>query len=143
MLARSDGGFTTCFVLRADPDGCVTAANAGHLAPYLDGRELLLEYGLPLGLAADSRYSESHFHIKPGEQLTLLTDGVPEARNAAGALLGFESTAALSNHSAEAIADAARRFGQDDDITVVKLALESTRTLHKPVPVISGEPALI
>ena len=35
MIARShDGGFTTCLILRADTDGKITAANAGHLAPY-------------------------------------------------------------------------------------------------------------
>lgn len=127
MLTRSDGGFTTCLVLRADRDGNVTAANAGQLAPYLGGREVSVEYGLPLGLAADSRYAESRFHLRPGEQLTLVTDGVPEARNAEGRLFGFESTAAISAEPAEAIAETARRFGQKDDVTVVKLTLEPAR----------------
>ena len=39
MLARSHGGFTTCLVLRADADGTLTIANAGHIAPYLAGKE--------------------------------------------------------------------------------------------------------
>ncbi|MGA8089113.1 MAG: SpoIIE family protein phosphatase [Terracidiphilus sp.] len=34
MLMRSAGGFTTCLVVRVDGDGKLTAANAGHLAPY-------------------------------------------------------------------------------------------------------------
>ncbi len=54
MLARSHGGFTTCLVLRADSDGTLTISNAGHIAPYLAGKELTLENGLPLGLAAES-----------------------------------------------------------------------------------------
>ena len=37
MLARSRGGFTTCLILRVEKDGGVMGANAGHLAPYLEG----------------------------------------------------------------------------------------------------------
>jgi len=121
MMARSNGGFTTCLVLRADADGTLTLANAGHIAPYLAGRELQIESGLPLGLAAESVYAESTFQLAPGRQLTLLTDGVVEARDKAGALLGFERSAALSLEPAEAIATAAQAFGQDDDITVLTL----------------------
>ncbi len=97
MLARSNGGFTTCLVLRADPDGKLTIANAGHIAPYLAGKELPLENGLPLGLAAETTYTESTFQLSQGQQLTLLTDGVVEARDKAGALFGFERTAAISH----------------------------------------------
>ena len=39
MLARSQGGFTTCLVLRLDANGKLTVANAGHLAPYINGSE--------------------------------------------------------------------------------------------------------
>ena len=122
MLTRSNGGFTTCLVLRADRDGKLTIANAGHLSPYLGGRELPLENGLPLGLIAETLYVDSTFQMAQDEQLTLLTDGVVEARDKAGALLGFERTAALSTQSAEAIAQAAQAFGQDDDITALTLA---------------------
>jgi serine phosphatase RsbU (regulator of sigma subunit) len=55
--------------------------------------------------------------------LTLLTDGVVEARNQAGELFGFERTQTISRQSAEAIARAAQAFGHDDDITVVTLTL--------------------
>jgi serine phosphatase RsbU (regulator of sigma subunit) len=37
---------------------------------------------------------ESSFQFAPGEQLTLLTDGVVEARDKVGALFGFERSAA-------------------------------------------------
>jgi serine phosphatase RsbU (regulator of sigma subunit) len=128
MLARSGGGFTTCLVLRADADGTLTMANAGHIAPYLNGKELPLENGLPLGLSAATTYAESIFQLAPEQQLTMLTDGVVEARDKAGALFGFEATAALSAQTAETIAQAAQAFGQDDDITVLTLTrLASTR----------------
>ena len=125
MLARSAGGFTTCLVVRADADGTLVAANAGHLAPYLDGRELALENGLPLGLAAGTVYTESRFELPPGAQLTLMTDGVVEARDKEGQLLGFENTCALCGRPAEEIVRAAQSFGQEDDITVVTLAREA------------------
>jgi hypothetical protein len=122
ILTRSGGGFTTCLVLRADNDGKLTAANAGHLSPYLAGRELPLQNGLPLGLSADTSYPESTFQLDPAQQLTMLTDGIVEARDKAGALFGFDRTAALSLQPAEAIAQAAEAFGQDDDITALTLA---------------------
>ena len=121
MLARSHGGFTTCLVLRADADGALTIANAGHIAPYLAGKELPLENGLPLGISADTIYAESTFQLPPEQQLTLLTDGVVEARDKTGTLFGFERSASLSTQPAEAIAHAAQAFGQDDDITVLSV----------------------
>ncbi len=122
MLARSSGGFTTCLVLRADTDGKLIVANAGHISPYLGGNELALENGLPLGLSAETTYAESTFQLSPNQQLTLLTDGVVEARDKSGALYGFERAAALSIQTPEAIACAAQAFGQEDDITVLSLS---------------------
>ncbi len=121
MLGRSRGGFTTCLVLLAAADGTVTVANAGHISPYLNGRELPLENGLPLGLVAESSYPESTFHQQENEQITLVTDGVVEARAGSGELFGFERTAAIAAQSAESIATTAKDFGQDDDITVLTL----------------------
>jgi serine phosphatase RsbU (regulator of sigma subunit) len=131
MLARSGGGFTTCLVLRADADGKLTVANAGHIAPYLEGKELPLKNGLPLGLAAESTYTETTFQLGPGRQLTLVTDGVVEARDKDGALFGFERTAAISSQSADQIAKTAELYGQDDDITVLTLTLAPVEAAHE------------
>jgi hypothetical protein len=121
MLGRTQGGFTTCLVLRADADGKLIVANAGHIAPYLSGAELAVENGLPLGLAAATTYAEAVFALPHHAQLTLVTDGVVEARNRDGVLFGFERTAAMSCESAGQIAKTAELFGQDDDITVLTL----------------------
>jgi len=125
MLGRSDGGFTTCLVIRVDRDGAMTAANAGHLAPYLDGKEITLDNGLPLGLTPDAQYRETCLSLPPGAQLTLITDGVLEARSAEGELFGFERTELISTQSAEKVAQAAQAFGQQDDITVLTVRLTS------------------
>jgi sigma-B regulation protein RsbU (phosphoserine phosphatase) len=122
MIGRNSGGFTTCLILRADDDGTVTVANAGHISPYVAGREIEVDNGLPLGLAATAAYTEKTFQLTGGEQLTLVTDGVVEARNQRGELFGFERTAGLANGSAESIAMAAQSFGQDDDITALTLS---------------------
>lgn len=122
MIGRSHGGFTTCLILRVDPDGRVTAANAGHLSPYVQGRESQVAAGLPLGIDANASYPESTLRLAPGEQITLLTDGVVEARSQTGELFGFERTATISTQPAEIIAATAQKFGQEDDITVLTLA---------------------
>jgi hypothetical protein len=143
MMARSQDGFTTCLILRADPDGKVTVANAGHMAPYVAGKELGVKSGLPLGLAPESNYPESTFALDVGQQLTLLTDGVVEARNRTGELFGFERTLAIAAEPAERIAQAAQSFGQQDDITVLTLSKE--RVAEAPAagtsPVLSGSMA--
>jgi hypothetical protein len=130
MLGRNSGGFTTCLVLTASPAGILTVANAGHIPPYVAGKELHVENGLPLGLSAATVYEESSFHFGPGQQLTLMTDGVVEARSATGELFGFERTAAISAHPAENIAHAAQQFGQEDDITVLTLTFASVEVFH-------------
>lgn len=127
MMNRSNGGFTTCLVVRVDPDGRLTIANAGHLAPYVDGHEISVENGLPLGLEATASYAESSRMLGASQQLTLLTDGVVEARARNGELYGFHRTAAIATRSAEAISLAAREFGQEDDITVLTLRRVMTK----------------
>jgi Stage II sporulation protein E (SpoIIE) len=122
MLARSHGGFTTCLVLRASPDYTIAIANAGHIAPYLRGAELEVSNGLPLGLADGHVYPETISILPPDSQLTLMTDGVVEARARTGELLGFERTATLSMQPAESIAHTAQEFGQEDDITVLTVS---------------------
>ena len=124
MLTRSHGGFTTCLVMRICADGEITAANAGHLAPYRNGEEMEIDNGLPLGISADAEYIETKLQLEPQDTLTFLSDGVVEARNAAGELLGFERAQALSRESAEDVARAAQEFGQEDDITVLKIEME-------------------
>lgn len=126
MLARTRNGFTTCLILRADTDGSLTLANAGHLAPYLGSRELAVANGLPLGISATSAYCESTTHLDEGEQLTILTDGVVEARSRTGELFGFERAVAIAAQSADSIAEAAQRFGQQDDITVLTICRKTT-----------------
>ncbi|MCX6612514.1 MAG: PP2C family protein-serine/threonine phosphatase, partial [Acidobacteria bacterium] len=116
IVGRTGGGFITCCCARFDPDGTVTIANAGHLSPYCDGAELEVEAGLPLGVVEDTTYMETK---ASGVQFAFVSDGVVEAENAQRELFGFARMLGISNHSAQEIADAAKAWGQTDDITVV------------------------
>jgi hypothetical protein len=123
LLGRAGSHFATCIVAHLLPDGTVQIANAGHLSPYQDGRELELPGALPLGIHADDIYETLRFELLPGQHLTFMTDGVIEAQGPAGELFGFQRTQSISNQSAPAIADTAKNFGQEDDITVLTLTL--------------------
>jgi hypothetical protein len=116
-------GLATCLALHVEQDGSATLVNAGHLPPYLNGKELAIEGALPLGAVPGMQFPVSRFTLAPGDSLLLMTDGVVEAQDAKGQLFGFERTAAISTQPAESIARAAQNHGQEDDITVLTLAL--------------------
>jgi len=139
LHGRLTNGFATCLVLHLDSAGDCLIANAGHLPPFLNECEVCLPAALPLGLVLDARYDRTALHLNVGDQLTLYTDGLVEARNAAGELFGFERLARLiaTRPDASQAVEAAVSFGQDDDITVLTLTrlatgVESTTTLFAP-----------
>ena len=71
-------------------------------------------------------------HLVPGETLTLMTDGVLEARGPKGELYGYERLSKLMQDqpTVQHIVDAACSFGQDDDITVLSVALIANTEKH-------------
>jgi serine phosphatase RsbU (regulator of sigma subunit) len=117
-------GLVTCLALLIERDGNVTLANAGHLAPYLNDRELPMEGALPLGAIPGVKFSVMHFELAEGDSLMLMSDGVAEAQDAHGRLFGFERIGEMMSGRATAasLAIAAQNFGQEDDITVLTLA---------------------
>jgi sigma-B regulation protein RsbU (phosphoserine phosphatase) len=121
LIGRSGSGFSTALAAHITADGQVRIANAGHLSPYLDGREMELPGALPLGIAGGASYETTRFHFTTGSRLTFYSDGVIEAQNAKGELFGFERGGEISTRPAGEIAEIARRFGQSDDITVIAI----------------------
>lgn len=121
LLRTENVGFVTCLCLHLRPDGEIIVANAGHLSPYLNGAEMPLEAGLPLGILSGVSYTQSSFTLPETARITLLSDGVVEARSANGELFGFDRASGLSELPASRIAAEAHRHGQEDDITVVTL----------------------
>ena len=139
MSKDSVATFATCLCARIYRDGKMEIANAGHLSPYRDGREMELPPGLPLGVIPGMTYEQSTFQLEQGMRLIFLSDGVVEATNSDGELFGFERTQQVSNEPARYIAQTAKRFGQNDDITVISIYLASRDAKHKEslVPVLN------
>jgi serine phosphatase RsbU (regulator of sigma subunit) len=121
LVGRCGGGFSTALAARITCDGAVTIANAGHLSPYLDGIEIELPGALPLGIVGGMSYEVTAFRLEPGSRLTFYSDGIVEAQTAKGKLFGFERGREMSTRPAAEIAEAAKIFGQTDDITVVAI----------------------
>jgi phosphoserine phosphatase RsbU/P len=111
--------FTTCQAAWFGPTGEVVLANAGHLPPYLNSQEVFVPGGLPLGVLPEITYDEVRLYLHPGDRILLMSDGVVEARQPSGELFGFDRVHNLSGQSAFYIADAAKAFGQEDDITIL------------------------
>jgi serine phosphatase RsbU (regulator of sigma subunit) len=90
--------YATFFYAQLDaPRGRLRYVNAGHNPPYLVRRndtdvEIsdLSVGGMVLGLFSDAEYEEAEVEVRPGDLFVAFTDGVTEARDAAGEEFGEE-----------------------------------------------------
>ena len=123
QLVERGSASATCMILRFGRDGAVELANAGQLPPYLNGVEMQIEGALPLGILAGIDFPVTSFKLEPGDALLMMSDGVAEAQNKAGELFGFGRIEEMLRTTAttEEIATAAQRFGQTDDILVLRV----------------------
>lgn len=91
--------------------------------------ELLVE-GLPLGSLEDADYVLRAVEIERGDVLVLISDGLPERRNAQGEMLGYRAVekrlGEVGEESTERILEALVELGDnfgekdaDDDVTVL------------------------
>ncbi len=137
LMGRTSGGFSTCLVLHVTASGEVRMANAGHLPPFLNGNAVEMEGSLPLGISHEAEFPESRFRLGEGDELTLYTDGVVEAQKENGELFGFERAGELmrTRPSVQTIAEAAKAFGQQDDITVVRIVRSRSEEKQERVSV--------
>jgi phosphoserine phosphatase RsbU/P len=122
LMMQGEMGFTTACCVRLQGDGRYTIANAGHINPYIGGEEIATPASLPLGMAPEQAYDQVSGFLPVGKTMVLMSDGVVEARSPKGELYGFGRLPQLTMMSAGDIADVARRFGQEDDITVLTVA---------------------
>jgi hypothetical protein len=131
--------FATAVLLEFSPDaGAVRAVSCGHPAPLLlragTATELAVEPWQPLGLGLPGLGPPSGVAValRPGDRLLLVSDGVVEARNAAGVFYPLaERLAALT--SAPTAALPGRLWADlggyaevlEDDVTMLVLAPEA------------------
>lgn len=84
--------YATLFYMTLARDGTLHWTNAGHPPPLVlqtDGRLRSLEAnGFPLGLLEEAEYEVAETHLAPGDRVVIYSDGLSEARNAAGEFFG-------------------------------------------------------
>jgi serine phosphatase RsbU (regulator of sigma subunit)/predicted ester cyclase len=128
--------FVTCFYAILDPNsGRFTYANAGHDLPYLwhggDAEELRAR-GMPLGLMPGMSYEEKEIVLEPRDNVLLYSDGLVEAHDPRGEMVGFPRLRALvAEHGEEgSLGDlcleelysfVGEGWEQEDDITLLTL----------------------
>jgi len=127
LYGRARGGFATCFLVRLEEGGRILLGSAGHPPPYLNGTEILCAGSMPLGMIENAVYTQTKLDMRAGDRVVLVTDGIPEARNESGVLLGFSRVESLVREGASArtVAEAAQHHGQNDDLTVISIAREA------------------
>lgn len=123
QLCERQSASATCMMMRVDPDGAVSIANAGQLPPYHNGVEIEMEGALPMGIVTEADFAFTSLQLHPGDSLMLMSDGIVEAQDVSGNLFGFDRIRDLLDRNATAaeIADAAQVFGQEDDILVLQV----------------------
>jgi serine phosphatase RsbU (regulator of sigma subunit) len=94
---------------------------------------------LPLGAKAGTHYETIRFQLPRGSRITFYSDGIVEAQNPKGELFGFERSRQISMDPVESIVEAAKQFGQQDDITVIAItrdaaAVRDAQTQKASVP---------
>ena len=130
--------FVTCFLAILDKNsGVLKYANAGHNPPIVGSnhnyRYLKCNAGFVLGGLQDAFVIDEEITLKPGESITLYTDGVTEARNIKGDFYGEERLIQAFNRKDytclvelhHSIKDEVETFvgeaPQSDDITLITL----------------------
>jgi len=131
-----DNMFVTCLYLVLNQQtGQIRMANAGHNPPYLLRGGIVTSVkatGMPLGIFIDASYDEIQLDMLPGDKLLLYSDGLLEAHNPQGEMLGFQGMKTLvenipqnSNMIEHLIASFNKQFNngleQEDDITLVTI----------------------
>lgn len=131
--------YATLFYGVAEPDGCFRFVNAGHVPPYLvraSGEIQTLEApSFPLGLFPKAEYGVMTLQLEPGDQILVFSDGLTEAQNEVGEMLGESRIKQLAESCARngappsevcaSLVAAAENFAgaapQMDDMTVAVL----------------------
>ena len=101
LMGRGDAQ-ATCLALRIAADGAATLANAGHMAPYLNGEPLAMEGALPLGMIEGAESSVMHFQLKHGDKLVLMSDGDRRSDGCGWAAVRLRARARVAAHAKSA-----------------------------------------
>ena len=106
-LSRVDMFVTAALAYLDTKHGQLISASAGHCPllvwqPLAGATGAVGNSGFPLGIESHTKYPQTVTPLPPGAAALLYTDGVSEARNPAGQLLGDHELAAILNDTARA-----------------------------------------
>lgn len=141
---NTDSMFVTCFLAILDKrSGKLVYSSAGHNPPVIGSNKnckfLNSKPALILGCFETSNVEDNEVTLKPGETITLYTDGITEARNAAGDFFGEERlinvfnkkdytcTIELHHQIKDEVAEFVNGAPQSDDITILTLRYQGDR----------------
>ena len=126
--------FVTMFVGVLDlTTGLLSYCNAGHEPPLLTGELLPVKRNLPVGAMDDWIFESQQVQLQTGDLLFLFTDGLSEAKNHDGELLGRrhvvqmarQHTSLTAQQLVELMEDEIHRHAADaeqsDDITLLAI----------------------
>lgn len=127
-LSSNHMNVACCYAVLDKGLSCLTVANAGCMFPYLRrGHEVqeIPAVGVPLGSWPNFNYSHLSVQLQPGDLLIFSSDGLVEAKNQQGDLLGFErlqqelinlSPTASAQAALDQLVDFALNFTMADDL---------------------------
>lgn len=141
---NTDSMFVTCFLaILNKKTGKLVYANAGHNPPVIGSNRnfkfLKTTPSLILGCFESANVVDEEVVLKPGESITLYTDGITEARNNNGGFFGEERlinvfnsidytcTIELHHQIKDQIAEFIKGAPQSDDITLLTLRYQGDR----------------
>ena len=132
--------FVTLFVGVLDlQTGHLSYCNAGHDAPYIEGKPMPCNSNLPIGVTPDYHYTNQEIDMVPGATIFFYTDGLTEAENAERQLFGNHRVAETiadfkgsPQELVETVTAAVHQFvgdhEQSDDLTMLAFRL----TINQP-----------
>jgi sigma-B regulation protein RsbU (phosphoserine phosphatase) len=132
MVRKNDLSlFITYFVGMLDLEtGHLRYCNAGHSAPFVNGKPIPVDTNLPIGVMANWEFTVQETDLTPGDTLFLYTDGLDEAENDQLELFGKQrindilqassslSPRALIERMTKAVSDFVGDTEQSDDLTM-------------------------
>jgi sigma-B regulation protein RsbU (phosphoserine phosphatase) len=122
------GSFATLFHARIDlATGRIAFADAGHgltVVVHPDGSyERLEATGLPIGIVADGRWTESEALLTPGDRLITFTDGLLDlydgTLDSLDEIAGLVAAAASPAAAVQSVSALVAAGAADDDVTAV------------------------
>jgi serine phosphatase RsbU (regulator of sigma subunit) len=139
FLNERTGGeqYVTIFYCTVEANGLMRWINAGHPPPLLvrtNGKlDAMAANGVPVGMLDAAAYTVSESKLEAGDKVVMYSDGLTEARNAAGEFYGLKRLCAVVNayagascrqlHDAilSALDEFTGRAPQSDDISLTVL----------------------